>query len=60
MRKMRVSTNKGNPFDWFLNKFINFVLWHNCVVDDEEEAIKITARIMTRLGAVENKEGENE
>lgn len=44
MKKIKLKTNKGKVFDWFLNIYINAGLWLSGVEDNEKAALEFTAR----------------
>lgn len=49
MKRMKIETNKGKIFDWFLNHYLNFILWMRGIYDNEEEAVKITAMEINKI-----------
>jgi len=50
--KMRnqVTSNKGKIFDWFLNRYLNFMLWYKGINNDIEGATKMAAEEIKRIG----------
>lgn len=48
MNRMILTTDKGKVFDWFLNRYINFILWFK-MIDNEEDAIKETAAQIVKI-----------
>lgn len=43
MNKMTLTTNRGKIFDYFLNLYINFILWFK-MINDEDTAIEETSK----------------
>lgn len=49
MKKIKIKTNYGVIFDWFLNSYLNLVLWLNNVQDNENMAVDICAREINKM-----------
>jgi len=43
MKKVKVTTNRGKIFDWFLNRYLNFVIWSYGINDNIDLVASITA-----------------
>lgn len=48
MKVMKLTTNKGKVFDWFLNIYINLVLWSKGI-NDVDRTSEETAKIIIKL-----------
>lgn len=47
-KKIKLTTNKGKLYDWWLNKRLNFKLWLNHIDDDEEAATTFIAQELSK------------
>lgn len=43
MKKIKLTTNRGKSFDWFLNFYLNLWLWLNGIEDDVDKATTLIA-----------------
>lgn len=48
MNKIKIQTNRGWLFDWYINARINFELWLLGIYDDEDKAVEIAADILRK------------
>ena len=50
--KIKLTTNRGKLFDWFLNKWLNWKLWLYGIDDNADDATKLVAKELKKLGLV--------
>lgn len=48
MKKLRITTNQGKIFDFFLNLYLNLGLWWKGI-DDVDRAVEFSARKINRI-----------
>lgn len=47
VNKMKITTNRGKLFDWYLNLRINSKLWFY-KIDDKDRAIEVAGKVLRK------------
>jgi hypothetical protein len=47
-KKIKVTFSSTRFINWYLNKYINYILWKNMTFDDEDKAVTTAASIINK------------